>query len=354
MKSEWLRNAMSLPLRFAQVREDALLDKEVTARLGNNLSLLMIASGGCTASLLATCTNISKMTLTDINPSQIALTKFKIELLRKYRTDERLKILGHLNQAEFARKGNICAILSSLGYPEDMFGPIDIVSRLGPDYSGRYEYLFREMSNTLHVLMPDLRELIMNNAIIPFDMLEKLKQVYLEKLSLPNLVDLFGDEAAQNKLKEFSIHFFDQTVHIFNNQLLRLSDNPYVHQMLLGGFKTNAVYPWLQESCVNKTPICIYRNLGMQQALESSTETYDFIHLSNILDWLSRDQAVRLLKAVYDRLNVGGCVFIRQLNSNLMITDLYKLFYWDHNYAEDLLNRDRSFFYPKLHIGFRH
>ena len=49
------------------------------------------------------------------------------------------------------------------------------------------------------------------------------------------------------------------------------------------------------------------------------TGSYDFVHLSNILDWLSPEEARATLDVAHAALRPGGWVLIRQLNSTLDI-----------------------------------
>ncbi|MCP4885695.1 MAG: DUF3419 family protein, partial [Planctomycetaceae bacterium] len=81
--------------------------------------------------------------------------------------------------------------------------------------------------------------------------------------------------------------------------------------------------------------------------------SYDFIHLSNILDWVSPTEAEMLLKHVYRCLAPGGFVVIRQLNSTLDITAVPSGLSWQRDLAQELHGEDRSFFYRELHIGNR-
>ncbi len=87
----WVKDAAQYPLAFAQVREDPLLDEwAIDAINKSDMNLLMIASGGCTAAYLATKNNIQTIDLVDINPAQLALTKYKLHLLVNYDTADRL------------------------------------------------------------------------------------------------------------------------------------------------------------------------------------------------------------------------------------------------------------------------
>lgn len=81
--------------------------------------------------------------------------------------------------------------------------------------------------------------------------------------------------------------------------------------------------------------------------------TADLVHLSNVLDWLSAEQACELLQAACRALKVGGRVIVRQLNSSLNIPELPASLSWDLAAGAALEARDRSFFYPQLHLGTR-
>jgi S-adenosylmethionine-diacylglycerol 3-amino-3-carboxypropyl transferase len=89
----------------------------------------------------------------------------------------------------------------------------------------------------------------------------------------------------------------------------------------------------------------------MAEALEQQKESVDFVHLSNILDWLSREEARALLDLTSQALRPDGYTFIRQLNSNLDITSLGTGFEWQNDFAQTLHDRDRSFFYRRLLLG---
>src|SRR5713226_4841071 len=91
----WVTEAAALPLAFAQVREDPLLDQAVVARLPGSARILMVASGGCTAAWLAASAKVARIHLVDPNPAQIALARLKLHLLHLADPVERLALLGH-------------------------------------------------------------------------------------------------------------------------------------------------------------------------------------------------------------------------------------------------------------------
>ena len=89
----------------------------------------------------------------------------------------------------------------------------------------------------------------------------------------------------------------------------------------------------------------------MDAALADAREEFDFCHLSNILDWLSPDEAHATLEVARSALRPGGWVLIRQLNSTLEIPSLGPGFSWQSAESQALHARDRSFFYRALHLG---
>jgi len=348
-----IESAKQLPLAFAQVREDALLDLQVVESLGKDLSVLMIASGGCTAALLSTSPNVTRIDVTDVNPAQIALCKLKMRLLKECPVEKRLAILGYAKMDIRERKQELCSHLMALGLPDDIFGPIDQVSKKGPDHMGRYEHLFELLRQAMGEELKSLSLVIHKNQALDEKVIDALRKAFDSVMALPNLVALFGDEATQNAVKPFADHFFDQTINILRHQHLATTVNPYLHQMLSGHFGSDVYYPWLSQTSPSKSLEINYLRGSMLEALHSSSDQYDLIHLSNILDWLSEDQAMMLLENAAGKLKKGGRLFIRQLNSKLDIPQLCGMLTWDHEYAEKLLSQDRSFFYPKLHIGIK-
>jgi S-adenosylmethionine-diacylglycerol 3-amino-3-carboxypropyl transferase len=91
----------------------------------------------------------------------------------------------------------------------------------------------------------------------------------------------------------------------------------------------------------------------MDHALGAVRGAFDFVHLSNILDWLTPEQAGATLHLAARALRAGGFVLIRQLNSTLDIPVLGRAFEWDAVGAAALHKADRSFFYRALHLGRR-
>ena len=357
-RQSWLENAAALPVAFAQVREDALLDQAVVRGLGAEASrLIMVASGGCTAALLASMPQVRSLRLVDANPAQLALTKLKLRLLLDPSTEKRLRLLGHLGMPADARRQKLKTLFSEIGLEENVFGPISLVARLGPDHVGRYERVFAALRRALASSQTELDSLLsLSNvgeqirAAATESMLGRRLDEALEKvMSMPNLVRLFGAEATNNPLVPFSRHFARQIRRALAEGTA--CDNPYLWQMLKGRYPAGCFAPWFACAAPPTFPEIAFVNTSMEQALESAKEPYDFIHLSNILDWLSPKAAARTLQLTEQALKPGGRIFIRQLNSALDIRRAGVMFEWLNEESEALHKKDRSFFYRALHLG---
>ena len=64
--SSWVLEAAALRTAFAQVREDPLLDLWVVNQFVSDARVIMIASGGCTAALLASAPKVARLHLGSI------------------------------------------------------------------------------------------------------------------------------------------------------------------------------------------------------------------------------------------------------------------------------------------------
>lgn len=353
----WVREAKNLPVAFAQVREDSLIDEWVLRQLGQDAKIALIASGGCTAALLATIPNVAQLQLIDPNPSQLALTRLKIRLLQSYDIANRLAILGHRPMPFQERQNALAKELRVLGLAEDAMGSLSFVAQVGADYSGRYEGLFAALQQVLSKQTDELIAILslsdpdeQNRRIAANTNFGRLlDQALDEVMALTNLVQLFGKEATANPLEEFSRHFANRIRYAFAT--FPAASNPYLWQMLCGRYPGSIFSPWLNKPSPDILPEIIYRQQFMIDALQDQPDSFDFIHLSNILDWLSDSQAISTLEVAHQALKPSGWVLIRQLNSSLDIPKLGSMFDWHTAETQQLHSRDRSFFYRALHLG---
>lgn len=331
-----------LPVNFSQVREDCLLDSEILQNINCQVNVLMIASGGDTLCYLAAHPKVKHIDAVDASTSQLNLTKIKLALLN-FSQENRLAILGHSEMSPEIRMQILTEICRENKIDISSLRAADLISMEGPDFCGRYEQLFKGIQKEL-----ELKGITRNNL--------KAKRIGLlnifrEYFDMSLLIRLFGREATQNPLKSFSEHFHDQTEAYLNVDGALKS--PYLNQMLFGEF-AGICYPWLELKALTAREVCsvdFSQGMMLDKLKSTKSESYEFIHLSNILDWLSEEEAGEVLYQTFRCLKKGGKCIIRQLNSSLNIEGQCKEIIWNRQWSEQLTEKDRSFFYRKVLVG---
>jgi S-adenosylmethionine-diacylglycerol 3-amino-3-carboxypropyl transferase len=288
-----------LPVAFAQVREDPLLDLWVVDRLGGDARVALIASGGCTATLVAAAPKVAWLHLIDPNPAQLALSRLKLRLLQTSAPADRLALLGHASLPAEERHSRLGAEMRSLGLPPDMLGPVAFVAEVGPDQAGRYECVFAELRKGLDDQAGALEAVLrltdpaeQERRVAPATPLGRRLDAVLDTvMALPNLVRLFGEEATKNPVEPFARHFARRLRHVLAT--LPAQRNPYLWQMLRGRYPEGGVAPWLTAPAPARWPRVTWVASFMTEALAAAPASFDFVHLSNILDWLAPEKPRR-------------------------------------------------------------
>ena len=353
----WLTQAAALPVAFAQVREDPLLDETLVAQAGHKARICMVASGGCTAAALATLPSVELLHCVDPNPAQLALARVKLALLRDAPIAQRMLALGHTTALPEARAPVIRQALHRLQLSEDVFGPPSLLAQSGLDHIGRYELLFAALRAELlpqnaalqHLLAKTEPALQRQLICVESPLWRALEQAFHTVMALPNLIALFGESATRNPQEAFSQHFLRRLRWVL--ETLPARTNPFVTQLLLGRFSADSVHRWITLPELQHLPAIEWECSFMVPALLRAPAAFDLVHLSNILDWLSPDEARTTLSAAHAALRPGGRVIVRQLNSSLNIPALGGSFAWDASAGAALLARDRSFFYRHILVG---
>ena len=306
---------LSFPIAFSQVREDPRLDLQALKNCGSRPRVLMIASGGDSLAYLASQQNLKTLSVLDANPAQIKLSQIKLKLLELPKI-KRMQYLGHTSLDPATRLKELSLICSQLNLSLADLGPESIIASEGLDYLGRFERLFRAIQDKL-----SLKTKLALNPSQPNQIdqavLDELKTVFRNYFSLPILISLFGEEATQNPHQNFDTHFLQRTLTFL--QKPGALQSPFIQQFLCGEFHQRT-YAWhALEPQKIKTPISYFTQPMDDFLNNAKNQNFDFIHLSNILDWLSPPQANALLHEVHRCLSTQGKVFIRQLNSSLDI-----------------------------------
>ncbi len=355
--NSWIAAAAELPLAFAQVREDPLIDLAVVRAVGRPARIIMIGSGGCSSALLAADPQVASLHLVDPNPAQLALCRLKLDLLRETEPAQRKLLLGHAPMPPAQRERELAYRLDRLGLSPTALGPVELVTRLGPDQAGRYEALFQAIASELEPHAEALAELLQDtdpdvqSRRVGSDSAlgQALHAVCQRQFDLSILVALFGAEATRNPAMSFAHHFHRQLIQVLAT--LPARGNHFLHQMLRASHPFEGGADWLHLPPRPDLPPVTFSNGLMADVLQAQPETYDVVHLSNILDWLSPEAAQTTLLAAYRALRRDGRVVLRQLNSTIDPVAMSTGIQWETAMAENLHAIDRSFFYRRLLIG---
>lgn len=360
---DWVGPASALPVAFAQVREDPLIDLFVVQRqmtLGRRIRVALVASGGCTAALLAGLEGVEQLHLVDPNIAQLALTRLKLCLLERSDAAARLAVLGHTPMTAESRADTVGRLLGEMGFTPDVLGPVECVGALGADYCGRYEQLFSQLRRELAPLRTQLDAVLavgdtaeqVPQVCSGSPLGDALERAFDKTFDVRILACLFGRAATANPVEPFARHFIRRTRQVF--AAMPAADNPFLWQLLAGRYPPGVTAPWLaQAQRVPVLPEITCSNDVMDEALATPpADGFDVILLSNVLDWLEPDEALVTLERAWHALRPDGAVVIRQLNSKLDVRDCGSRFSWDP-IGDWLHVADRSFFYRALHIGLK-
>lgn len=309
------------PIQFAVVREDPLIEAEVVSQ-HKRTNLLMVGSGGCSALSLGALFPDLEITAFDFNLAQIQLAQTKNEYLTA--TENFNKVF---NIEDASPEGlNQCGNFESLfkGFREFIF-----------DFILKYDQmrcLFSEKTSR-----DKIESQLINHRYwsVAFDLF------FHDSL----LRMMFGDAAIQHAPHGSYPKYFQR---VFEEALLRqdASQNYFLHHVLLGHYldDPHCLPPYLIKRQKSDHIQYIHGDLKAIPALGD----YDFIQLSNIMDWMDVEQNREIGHLIHEYTTPGTVVLIRQLNNAQPVLDYFPNFKVDESLSETLLAQDRSIFYSTV------
>ena len=317
------------PLQFAVVREDPRIELAVHARRPFRRALL-IGSGGCTALALAARLPGTRITLVDPNPSQLAHIRAKV--------------------AALARPGR-ASRLAAFNVGDD--------DPAGLSECGNFESLFRGWRGLLHDLVAPRGEMLgwFDAPGGPARGLRRLRSSpwwpvsFALYFSDAMLGTMFGPDATQHAPPGSYPGYFQCQLERGLQRPDAVS-NPFLHHLLLGHYLDR---PGCLPDFLDQPPVAFAAS-EIPSFLDEGVALapYDFIGLSNIMDWLAPAAVDALLDRVCAQTRPGAVVLWRQLNNRRdLASRLASAFTFDTAFEAHLLETDRSLFYSSVHVGFR-
>ena len=309
------------PLQFAVVREDPRIEASLfTEQLPDHA--LLIGSGGCTALHLRAKFPQTAITLVEPNSAQTE------HLNRK------LRALQHLEPSAF----NV--------------GTDDVG---GLHECGNFERLFRLLRTVLDVFVISATDRAARCADPDADWDDVVTHPYwpiafVTAFDDALLTTMFGPAAVQHATPGSYPDYFRTRIEAG----LRADDrarNPWLHHVLLGAYinDRSAWPPFLAAPPTDLEPFDT-RTTDLQGV--ESFAPFDFVQLSNVLDWTDDDGCRALARRLGDDLAPGARILWRQLNDPRDLVGYFGAsFEFSAPRDADLAEHERSLFYDQVHLG---
>ncbi|MCA8970430.1 MAG: DUF3419 family protein [Planctomycetes bacterium] len=313
-------------IQFAVVREDATIECAIVHELERR-SALLVASGGCTALALASACPELAQTLVDPNPAQLELVRRKASLLSDREVPPSRFGVGNDDPTALHECGNFERLFRLLRHVLDLF----VVASTERARRFETDEAWDDVFDTPY--WPRAFELAFSEGM---------------------LVTMFGPAAIQHAAPGSYPEYFRGRIEAALRRDDR-SSNPYLHHLLLGRYSAEpAAWPEY---------LRLRADFGAGFAPEivrgtlldiRSFEPFDFVGLSNVMDWMDDDACTELAKRLADELQPGAAVLWRQLNDPRDLLGRFDTaFEFDADRDARLLARERSAFYDAVHLGLR-
>lgn len=318
--------AVSNPIQFAIVREDPAVEVAVLDRLAPDATrALLVASGGCTALSLATLRPEVALTLVDANVAQLELVARKVAALRAHPP-------GSTERARtFGVGRDDAAALSCCGNFESLFrGLRGVLDELVLSAEDRKRLLLEGGD----------RAPLVDNPYWPVAFSLFFSDAFLEAM--------FGRDATQHAAPGSYPAYFQRVV---ERGLARAdaAKNPFLHHVLLGHWLDGALPPFLEAPCDAR-----FERVHATMADAPCFSRFDLVSLSNLFDWMDDDGIQRIAGRLKEECRPGTVVVLRQLNNAAPVERFFEAaFRREQALGDELLEKDQSLFYERLHVFVR-
>lgn len=352
-------NKYNTKIAFSQVREDPELDLLVLrSNEKENKKVLIIGSGGCSVLTLLLDPQVSEIHVVDPNIEQIELLKLKISMLEKFKNASEYLAFFESEDIDFIEKSISEANAQSQFTENYLKSQKETNFSRNINQNGVFEELFKE-----------LREEFTINPMDTFNK-EEWEKAFKKVFDREHLIEAFGEEAVKYSMsQEFSEHFS----RVMYQAIIKYKgkDNYFLDQIFKGKYEKDIpVYlSDINKGIISKRLDKIhFINSSLQDYIANTEEKYDFVHTSNITDWLPLEKLDGLYSDIYQLLNSKGKVISRRLNGDHSLIDIvsdrfktgtslinnknnpYFTRFKSNEYI-NLKENDKSFFYNEVFFG---
>jgi S-adenosylmethionine-diacylglycerol 3-amino-3-carboxypropyl transferase len=311
-------------LQFAVVREDPRLEAAIVRELRAK-RVLLVASGGCTALHLRAAVPDADIVLVEPNPAQVAHVTAK------------LHALANFTPAAFN---------------------VGTGDATGLHECGNFERLFRVFRAVLDEFVVTAAERHARCADPRADWRDVVAHRYwpvafTTAFAEELLLAMFGPAAVQHAVRGSYPGYFQRRLETGLAAADRAT-NPWLHHVLLGHYLDDraAWPPFLQQPPrdLRMFPVLPHDLL----AVKSFTD-FDFVHLSNVLDWMDDAACRALADRLAGELRPGAAISWRQLNDPRPLLGYFApAFAFGAARDRELTTSERALFYDQVHLGVHH
>jgi S-adenosylmethionine-diacylglycerol 3-amino-3-carboxypropyl transferase len=311
--------------KFAVVREDPDVEFQVCARVSAR-SVLLVASGGCTALTLAHRSPGLQITAFDFNPAQL-------EHVREKRDAVARGDLRALNVGDDATAG-----LNQRGEFEGLFRVLRgvLVEFVAP--RGELASFFDEATTR------DAR-----SALVERWRTSRYWPVAFELAFHDSLLHaMFGPAATQHAERGSYPGYFQRA---FERGLLREDAvrNPFLRHVLVGCYDEANAPDYVRAGRAIDLELILGSLVSVPELAR-----FDVISLSNVFDWSDDALVTEWATALRRHAHPGSAVILRQLNNRRDLRRFFgEDFSFDDTLGAELTARDRSLFYERIEVGLR-
>ncbi|HEY8091598.1 MAG TPA: DUF3419 family protein, partial [Polyangiaceae bacterium] len=310
--------------KFAVVREDPNVEHALCRQKGAG-SVLVVASGGCTALTLAAREPALKVTAFDVSPRQLDHVQAKRQAVA--RGDLRALNVGDAATSGLNQLGEFESLFRTLRrFVEEMVAPQDAIARyFDPATSA-----------------PDRQALVrgwLGSRYWPVAFSLALHDALLHAM--------FGVAATQHAEPGSYPSYFQG---VFERGLRDPGGptNPFLQHVLLGAYLPEYAPDYVHAG--RELPVeLVEGQLGSVPELAR----FDVVSLSNVFDWSDDALTASWGNLLHRQLRPGATVVLRQLNNHRDVRRFFTGFAFDDALGDDLLSRDRSLFYERIRVATR-
>jgi len=347
-------------IRYAQVWEDAEVLLEALD-INENDNILSIASAGENA-ISMLIKNPNKVYAIDLNANQIACSEFKIICYKYLEYEECMKLIGVFeenNRLELYKKIEDKLSTKTKKYLNDN---IEIIEK-GIINSGKFENYFNIFGQKV---LPLIHNKKTRQALLEKKTKQERYEFYEKKwnnLRWKMLFRIFFSRVVMGKLGRDKAFFRYVNVNVAEHILERTkyaiteldtSENSYLHYIINGKYDKVLPVAYRKENFE-----IIKQNIDKIVLLSETVETFveredvEYIskyNLSDIFEYMSDEQMCEIIEKIFTKSGTGTKIAYWNMLADKRASKYFENLQYKEKQSQQLLNKDKAFFYSNFII----